>query len=476
MKTETYIVTKDEEFIPENELKNYVVKESKALDEQRNDGFNGIIEPPYNPSDMLRLLDINVYHRRSCDVIANDVSGAGWTLNPLTDEASETNKEILLEFFNTININELAYKMEFDAEALGYGLAEVVRENGRDSLLKEINHFSPKTFKRHNDGVRVEQRVGNEVRWFIIMGKNVDEKGRTYDVNCKTGEISYDPLPENIRANELLWINRYTPSSSLYGVSPVVSAVGAIYGDHFRAKYNSSFFKNYGLPAFAVTITGDFDPLDENGEATLKDKIRDSLKEVINNPHSAMVIEIPSEGAEGNVSVEITPLSVDTKEASFTIYRKMNRDEILASHGTDPNRLSIAEAGQLNGNNSEQLDSAYKTSLIVPYRRQWTDLVTLRIIKEAFLILDWKIELIDSDVKNVKDDVDNILKLVNTGVITPNEAREYLSEAFNIQPKDDLSLNEHYYNGRALTSLGFDNTLFDNPFEVKPNEQKENNQ
>lgn len=477
----SYVVTDDMDFVSFKEMSRYSVKESKGLLEEKDNGYNGIIDPPYNPHDLLKLLDINVWHRRSCDVVANDVSGAGWTLSPLTEEASESNRELLLELFNNINLNDLAYKMEFDAESLGYGLLEAVRENGRDSPVKELNHYPPTTFKRHNDGVRVEQRVGNEVRWFIIMGKNVDEKGNIYDVNCFTGEISYNKLPEHLRANELLWINRYSPMSEYYGVSPVVSALSSLYGDHYRAEYNSKFFKNYGLPAFAVTITGDFDPETdvEEGEATLREKIQESLKSVIKNPHSAMVIEVPSEGAEGNVNVEIQPLSVDTKEASFTVYRKNNRDEIIGSHGVDPNRLSIAEAGQLNGSNSEQLDTAYKTSLIIPYRRQLTDLITLRVIREAFGILDWKLEFIDTDTANVKDDVDNILKLVQFGVMTPNEAREYLGESFNIQPKDDLSLDEHYYNGRPLTSSGFDNLGFDSLFEVDTNEsgaEEEDNQ
>lgn len=472
MAKESYVVTDDMEWISFKEMDRFSVKESKALNPDKDTNYENIVEPQYQPNDMLRLLDINPYHKRCCEVIANDISGVGFTLQPTIEEASETNRELLLELFDNVNLNEIIVQTEFDAQAIGYGLIEVVRENGRDSPVKDLRHFPPTSFRRHDDGVRVQQRVGQELRWFVIMGANVDEQGRIYDVNCFTGEISYNKLPEHLRANELLWINRYSPSSQYYGVSPIISALSSLYGDYYRAEYNSKFFKNYGMPAFAVTITGDFDPETdiEPGEATLREKIQQSLRSVIKNPHSALIIEVPSEGAEGNVSVDIQPLSTDNKEASFTIYRKNNRDEIISAHGVDQNRLSIAEAGQLNGSNSEQLNSAYKSSVIVPYRRQLQDLITLRIIREAYGITDWRLEFIDSDTDNTKDDVDNILRLVQFGVMTINEAREYLGETFNIQTKDDLILDEHYYNGRPLTASGFDNLGFDSIFVEEDNE------
>ena len=460
-RSESYIVTDTGNIVSQSILEEYAIKSSKGLNAE--DGFNyrDVVEPPAPPALLTGLLDINTWHKACVEAIAADASGAGYALIPKVnvEEPIMEQKERIEEFFNNLrpNINKLLYEREYDAEAIGYGLLEIVREpGGYDAPICDIKHYPGYTFRRCADGVRVQQVVGAEKRYFVIMGTNEDEKGH-FDVHYKDGTIHYEGLPEHLRANEVIWKNRPNPNTALYGKAPATPAIGAIYADHNRARYNIEFFKNYGIPAMYVTITGDFDPgildpedPDYDVRNTLQYRITQQLRQVIKNPHSAMVLQIPSEGEDGNVKVDIKPLSTDTKEASFRLFRKDNRDEVVASHHMDPNRIGITDSGKLGGNNSTLTDVAYRTTTIAPLVRE-NEADINYILSVGLGVTDWDFKIITTDNEKKKVDIEKTLELVKTGLMTPNEAREAIGDDFGIaRIEDNPLLDEFYFNGEPL--------------------------
>jgi len=468
-RSESYIVTDNGNIVSQSILEEYAIKSTKGLDAE--DGFNyqDVVEPPAPPQLLTNLLDINTWHKACVEAIASDASGAGYTLIPKAnvEEPIMEQKERIEEFFNQLrpNINKLLYEREYDAESIGYGLIEVVREPGSyDAPICDLKHYPGYTFRRCADGVRVQQRVGSHTRYFVIMGANYDEKGH-YDVHYINGTKHYEGLPEHLRANEVLWKNRPNPVTKLYGKAPATPSIGAIYADHNRARYNIEFFKNYGIPAMYVTITGDFDPgildpddPDYDVRNTLQYRITEQLREVIKNPHSAMVLQIPSEGEEGNVKVDIKPLSTDTKEASFRLFRKDNRDEVIASHHMDPNRVGVTDAGKLGASNSVLTDTAYRTTTIAPLVRD-NEADINYILENGLGVTDWQFKIITTDQEKKHIDIDKTIELVKNGLMTPNEAREVIGEDFGIARVEDFPyLDEFYYNGEPLKSK-FDGEL-----------------
>lgn len=468
-RSESFIVTQTGDawnLVETDVLNQYSVKsESKQIDEE--DLFKGIddvLSPLYDPSELNKLLELNVWHERCVDAIASDIAGQGWTLKPKSniENPSEQEKKLIEEFLQSLrpSINDLIYKKRYDERANGNGAWEIIRTNGRDSPLYNVKHVPSHTLRRLKDGVRVVQKVGTKKVYFVIMGKNkkrIAGKDIYYDVNSKTGEISYKKLPESERANEIIISKIYTPRSKFNGNPKIIPGIRTIYGDIHRANYNASFFKNFGMPAFALIVTGDFEPDPNPGEddydekKTLKYNIKQQLKQVIKNPHSAITVMVPTrEGDESRVEVQLQPLSIETKEASFRLYRKDNRDEIIAAHGVDPNRLGITESGKLNGGNSKELDSAYKTSLIKPGQRREEDDINYYVLNLGLAVNDWEFILIDNDPRNIERDVELSTKLVETGFMTPNEGREFIGETFGISKIEDPRLDEFYYHGQPL--------------------------
>ena len=335
---DAFIVTTDDGYdvVTSDVLDRYVIKSAENDNEEngskqiKDDGWEYVDfhEPLYNPEQLTDLLERNTYHAQCCDVVARESGGLGFTIKPVSEEKdiNPDHKKKLTDFFKSFKINDVLYRRQYDRRSIGYGAIEIVREGKYTTPLLYLDHISAQTLRRHTDGKRVKQKIGSKEVWFVIYGTNRDRKGKVlFDVNAENGEKApAGSLPVEKLANEVLWSLDYTPKSHYYGMPKVVPAIGAIYGDISRRDYNSSFFKNYGMPAFAVTVTGDFEDYDKvpgdegyDQTKTLRYKISQQLKEVIKNPHSAVTILVPSEGEEGNVEVKITPLSIETKEAGF---------------------------------------------------------------------------------------------------------------------------------------------------------------
>ena len=474
-KSDSFIVTqKDDDInlISSSVLEQYAIKADVNADgtkQVRTDGwdYNQLLEPLYDPYRLTELLDLYTYHELCCDAVAADSSGNDYTFNPISNKQIDDggfDNQLVIDFFENLEpgINEVLYKRMYDRRAMGYGAIEVVREDRSRSLPVSLKPIQAHTLRRHKDEFRVKQKVGTREVWFVIYGKNIVD-GVPVDVDADTGEICpYNSLPAEKRANELLWTEEYTPRTPYYGRPRIVGSLPAIQGDLSRAAYNNSFFANYGVPAFAVTVTGDFtdydvDPDDPDFDytKTLKYKISQQLREVMKHPHSAVTILVPSEGEEGNVEVKLQQLSVDSKEASFRLYRSDNRDEVINAHKVPPYRVGVNITGTLGGNNSEISDEIYKDGTITPLVRANEDDINF-LLKKEFGLLDWRFQLEGINKKNTKEEFEIAKSLVEHAAMTPNELRVYFGETFGLTSSDDPLLDLFYMNGKPLEDESVD--------------------
>ena len=437
----------------------------QIIDETLKAGIT-ILNPKYDPYDLVQLLDLYTYHAACVDAVAIDTTGISYTLKPVENiEPIDAEKERFTEVLENCSpsINTHLQRMVFDRRAIGYGALEVIRETTSDSDITKLKHIPGHTLRRHSDLKRVVHITpGGKRVWFVIYGKNYDDNGNKVDVHADTGAFHpYNSLAPHERANELLWTMEYAPGTDYYGRPPIISALGSIKGDIGAVRYNNSFFDNYGMPKFAITVTGDFadydvDPDDPEYDVTqtLKYKISQQIKEVIRNPHSAICITIPSEGEEGNVDLKIIPLSVQTEEGHFRMYRKDTRDEVIHCHGVDPSRLGIYDAGSLNGGNSDNTMASYKYGKIAPIKAEVEDLVNL--IGEELEVTSWKFCIEDVAPIDYNKDIALADFLFARGAMTIKELIDNFGSKFGLtidEIENQDYLNARYMNGVPLEQI-----------------------
>lgn len=485
-KSDTFIVTRDdygnENIVDPKILSNYALKadvDPTTGSKQTPDDIwqYGIqcVEPKYNPRELADLLDFNSYHANCVDAVAGDAAGISFTLVPVEGESeSEDERKRFMEFLNECepSINTMIYRMLYDRRAIGYGAMELTRWGTSDSLPRRLCHIPAHTLRRHADEKRVKHvnNAGKEV-WFVLYGKNYNAAGELCDVHADTGEwYPYNSLSPEERANELLWTQEYAPKTTYYGRPPIIGSLLSIQGILSAKRYNTKFFENYGMPAFAVTITGDFADYEEEpyitndkGEKienpnydytqTIRYKISQQIKQVIKNPHSAICITVPSEGEEGKVEVKIQPLSIQQEEGSFRVFLKDERDEIINTHKVDPSRLGIYDAGKLNGTNSQFTDNSYKYSTVAPIKKEAEELINM-IARNELKVKGWEYVASDLDPKDYRNDMAIAEFLFARAAMTPRDLINNFGDQFGLTaPEDNPYLDEYYLNNQPLESL-----------------------
>ena len=433
-----------------------------------------ILEPKYNPYYLVQLLDLYTYHASCVEAVSVDATGISYTLKPVENvEPVEAEKNRLEEVLNnsTPSINTNLQRMVYDRRSIGYGAMEVIRESTSKSNIKRLKHIPAHTLRRHTDLKRVVQVINGKKVWFVIYGKNYDKEGNLCDIDADTGEFHpFNSLPPERKANELLWTMEYAPGTDYYGRPPIISCLGSIKGDISAVRYNYSFFENYGMPKFAITVTGDFADYDVEPDdpeydytKTLRYRISEQIKEVIKNPHSAICITIPSEGEEGNVDLKITPLSVQTEEGHFRMYRKDTRDEVIHSHHVDPSRLGIYDAGSLNGTNSDNTMASYKYGTIAPIKAECESLINQ--IGKELEVYSWRFSIEDVAPIDYANDLALADFLFARGAMTIKDLIDNFGSKFGLDiegEEEDYYLNARYLNGVPLEQVW--NNTEDNPY------------
>lgn len=412
---------------------------------------SNLVEPIYDQYRLAGLLELNSYHNRAVKTKAIDTAGSGWQLIPKNgnkNAGQKTQKKVVEDFLNTNGMDkfdtdaltEVLKRMLIDYEATGNGYLEIVR-NSVEEVPEAITHIPSYTMKRHLDGVRYCQEVGAKKHYFKKVGLHED-------VNLNTGEIvKENSLKPEERANEVIHFYNYTSRSDYYGIPDIIPALDALLGDTKRAEYVTTFFDNHAIPAYAVTVTGT--DLDMDTQQQIKEFFQRDVKD---SRHSTLVLSAekdPNNPTAEPIEFKFQALSDNIRDASFQQYRKDNRDEILAAHGVPAYRVGVMETGSLGGNIAQESTDIYKMSIIEPRQRMVEDFFN-RFILAAFGVTEWEFKFNEIDTKDEKHELDRVIKLVEAGLMSPNQARQELGyEVIN-----DPHLDSFYFNGIELGTKG----------------------
>lgn len=451
MTTAHAYVLGDGEVVSKSYMDGYALKAEGGSNQISADPFTeaydekGLVKPLYDPGMLAGLMEKSTWHLRAIRTKAHDIGGSGWTLqpDPGVEQGNEQEKERATAFFEhchpTLTLTEITDRVIADQETTGNGYFEVIREGAApDGYPVGLEHVPAQTVRIHNDGKRYVQQRGQARVWFKAFGAD-------NDVDKTTGELHpLGSLDAAQRATEVLHMRIYSPRSDYYGVPDVIAALGAIRGDQQAHEYNISFFENHAIPAYAVTLTGA--DLDKDTKSQIKDFFQNKVKQ---NRHSTLVLTAkPPEGATDAPPVEFNfeKLSTDTKEASFTVYRQQNRDEILSAHGVPPYRAGIVVEGQLGGSAADESTEIYKQSVVGPKQFVLEARFNRFIIRDALQVQDWTFQFDEIDTRDERADIDRDIQLFGVGYYSPNELRE----RYGLDAVDAPGMDQHFINGTPV--------------------------
>ncbi|GGA31961.1 hypothetical protein GCM10007416_00630 [Kroppenstedtia guangzhouensis] len=478
-------VLKNGDVVPASTLDRFAVKslaEQAAGSRQIEDDLFAnqynemqVIQPQYDPGTLIDVMDQNTYHYRCVQAKARDVTGLGWKLVPAFKkdeedrEPDETQKATVLEFLRQPHpeetLEEILFKFWTDYEAVGWAALEIIRNNqANPQQITGLRWIPAHTIRIHRDRDRYVQIRGARRVWFKALGAPFDVDWRTGlkffppNVLRPTGvegvedeedpSITEEPIAPEHQGTEVLYLTNHVPSSDYYGTPDVMPALAAILGDIARAEYNIEFFENFGVPAYAVTVIGT--ELDDDTVAAIKKYFQKDLKE---KRHGTLVLTAQKDPALGeeaqDIKIEFQALAVDVKEASFRLYRKDNRDEVLSAHGVPPYRAGIAEEGSLGGSTAAESTEIYKQSIILPRQQILEVRITRHILREAYGVTDWKFEFERIDTRDEERDIEILESKFNLGALTINDIRRELGQEAIDHPLMDMP----FINGTPLDEI-----------------------
>ncbi len=205
----------------------------------------------------------------------------------------------------------------------------------------------------------------------------------------------------------------YSPNSRYYGEPDYSAVLEQILLEKQINGYNNAFFENSARPDFAIIFEGS-EPSDE--QITAFQEFFETSFQGYANAHKTLIISAPPDtGSTVSPRIRIEPLNT-VQDMSFKALKDTNRDEIISAHGVPPRLAGIVTAGQLGGG-GELIGQLHVFNEI--------EIKPKQAILQAFFkdVIGVDIEPLPMDVTNFKSDVSVVAGLVQTGVITPAEAK-----------------------------------------------------
>lgn len=386
-----------------------------------------LIAPPYNMEELVGLLERCTDHFRCVKAKADDVTGLFYRLIPKEgvdpgDKQFLEDRQKLKEFFDRACPNssfiEMMTRVQFDYESVGSGFFEVTRDIS--GVPSHLYHVPASTIRIKKNGLGFVQKIGEKKIHFLPYGTKYHKEDGGHKpalfIDPETGKIirNMTKVAAAESATEIIQLCNYHPKSPFYGLPDVVPALSALVGNICAAKYNISFFENNAIPACIITIKGaDLSP---ELEAAIKEFFSIEIK---GKPHRSLTIPVPFD----DVEVTVTPLDVNIKDQSFTLYKRDNRDEVLRAHGVHPARIGIIERGALAADSGLSQAENYKNSVVEPSQHKVETRITDLLIRDGFGIETVVFKFQDLDIRDKEKESRLGLDQVKAGCLTVNEFR-----------------------------------------------------
>lgn len=384
-------------------------------------GIFDLITPPYNLYELSAYYDTSFANHAAVDAKVSNTVGTGYhfemtnsalvKLEGMTSDSAQqkAKKRIeqlkiqLRDYLESLNDEEsftkILEKVVTDMQATGNGYIEIGRTVTGE--IGYVGHIPATTMRvrRLRDGY-IQIIAGTIVYFRNFQAKNSN------------------PVTDDPRPNEVIHLKEYSPLNTFYGVPDIIAAMTSLLGDQMAARYNIDYFENKAVPRYIITVKGA--KLTPEAEDKLFRFFQTSLK---GQSHRTLYIPLPGDQEGQKIEFEMHPVENGVQEASFSQYRKQNRDDILMAH-----QVPMSKLGGVDGSGSAAAmsqDRTFRDQVCKPLQEYIAKAVN-RIIKEKTDVL----ELMFNEVSLVDEIALSQIheRYLKTQVITPNEVREEIGK------------------------------------------------
>jgi PBSX family phage portal protein len=370
--------------------------------------------------------------------------------------ASELELNQLKSFFRNCawaGFSELRARMRQDLEITGNAYWEVIRDaQGDPYLFEHLESCSMRLMAIDRDRVEVDvprwvsecafimATAQRRFRRFVQIVNGVEkvffkELGDPRVISSRTNAVYESEAalaakePNAPPATEVLHFATYCAGTAPYGVPRWIGAAPAIRGARGSEDVNARHFADKGIPNGILSVSGgDFGA---EGVDKIQQFFRESVRGV-ENYHKVLILEVAAPqqqlgGTAARPEVKFDPLAgALQKDGIFQEYEK-NSERKVGEQYRLPG-LFRGDSAELNRATADTAVEMTNTQVFGPERQRFDEIMNTRILP-LLGIRYWRFVSGPVAKSDPVELVDMVVKLVEKGVLTINEARRFASEA-----------------------------------------------
>lgn len=448
------------------EVESRIVTSSKQL-EDFDKLYGDVLYPPYEPRDLLRIIEESSYLKQYIKGMATNIAkfGHGIKYKDDFDYDREEDKGIkkeadrewdkLTRLYKYINPTEpykkVIEKMVIDRESIGWGTIEVMRDGKGEvshveyaraanirivKLSKEESRpVEFKVLEKDDKGEYITQTYFKKFKKFVqIVGGNkvyFKEFGDPRHMDYKTGEYG-ENIPEERRATEIAFFPIHDPTTD-YGIPRWTGALVDIIGNRASEVLNFTYFESGTILPAAIIVDG----------GQLTEESIEALREGkgLGNAYKLLLLETaPFEDEDlislGNdkkskVSTKIEKLA-DTmnKDGLFQEYQKNAKEKIRDSFRLPP--IFTGQSSDYTRATAEVARQIAEEQIFEPEREDIASVFNT-IINNELGIKYVEMYMKGPDFADVAEKSAALEPYIRAGAVTPNMLIEPLGELLNKQ-------------------------------------------
>lgn len=305
-------------------------------------GIFDLITPPYNLYELSSYYDTSFANHAAVDAKVSNTVGLGYkfemtpsTMMRLEASTSDSAKDKAKRRIEQVKMQLSAWLEDC---------------NDDDSLTKTLEKVITDMQATGNGYIEIGRTVTGEIGYIGHIPATTMRVRRLRDgyIQIIAGTITYfrnfgatnsNPVTTDPRPNEVIHLKEYSPLNTFYGIPDIISALTSLRGDQMAANYNIDYFENKAVPRYIITVKGA--KLSSEAEDKLFRFFQTGLR---GQSHRTLYIPLPGDQDGQKIEFEMHPIENGVQEASFSQYRRQNRDDVLMAH-----QVPLSKLGGVDG-------------------------------------------------------------------------------------------------------------------------------